>query len=261
MKGNTVKIFTALTAVIILVATLYINFLGGTGGINNISTGEVSGMYPALFTPAGSTFAIWSLIYLLNIAFMAVKVSASFKGEGQPNDKLLKLFIGICLVNTGWIFAWHYQQMEVSVVLMLGLLVLLIKAFIETQQAEQKSIANTIIKANFSIYLGWICVATIANISALFIEWGVAHHTMTAMILTLVVISVATLLAVWQLITFKNGWYAAVIVWALYGIYKARIAEFSTMTEYVAWAAVIAMVLVLVTGGYVFTRKFVRLRS
>ncbi|MCE7995329.1 MAG: tryptophan-rich sensory protein [Roseivirga sp.] len=254
------KKIIALASLTILSLTLYVNFLGGTGSINGISTGEVSGHYPALFTPAGSTFAIWSVIYLLNISFVIIQVVASFKGEGKSDEKLTLFFIAICVLNVGWIFAWHHEQLELSVILMSGLLITLIRTFILAQNTGLPRVAATIVKANFSVYLAWICVATIANLSALLISWGVSHDSITAMVLTLVVISVATFLATWQLIKFKNGWYAAVIIWALYGIYKARIAEFSTMTEYVAWAAQVAMLIVLVTGGYVFTKKFIRLR-
>ncbi|GAB5527546.1 MAG: tryptophan-rich sensory protein [Roseivirga sp.] len=255
------KKLIALSSLVILSATLYINFLGGTGSINDISTGEVSAHYPALFTPAGSTFAIWSLIYLLNISFVIIQLAEAFKVAGKPDQKLSISFIVICLLNMGWIFAWHYETLEISVILMLGLLVCLIRSFLLAQKTELSGAAATIIKANFSVYLAWICVATIANLSALLISWGVPYQDVTALVLTLVVIAVATLLAAWQLFRFRNGWYAAVILWALYGIYKARIAEFSTMTEYVAWGALVAMLVVLVTGGYVFTRKFIRLRS
>lgn len=255
------KKIIALASLTILSLTLYINFLGGTGSINSISTGEVSGHYPALFTPAGSTFAIWSVIYLLNISFVIIQVVEAFKADGNPDRKLTLFFIIIGVLNIGWIFAWHHEQLELSVILMAGLLVSLIRTFILAQNTGLPRVADGIVKANFSVYLAWICVATIANLSALLISWGVPHTDITAMVLTLVVIAVATFLATWQLFRFKNGWYALVIVWALYGIYKARIAEFSTMTEYVAWAAQIAMLVVLVTGGYVFTRKFIRLRS
>ncbi len=255
------KKLVALSSLVILSATLYINFLGGTGSINDISTGEVSAHYPALFTPAGSTFAIWSLIYLLNISFVIIQLAESFKAAGKPDQKLTISFLIICLLNMGWIFAWHYETLEFSVILMLGLLVFLIRSFLLAQKTELSGAAGAIIKTNFSVYLAWICVATIANLSALLISWGVPHQDITALVLTLVVISVAALLAAWQLFRFQNGWYAAVIIWALYGIYKARIAEFSTMTEYVAWAALMAILVVLVTGGYVFTRKFIRLRS
>lgn len=255
------KKLIALSSLLILSATLYINFLGGTGAINDISTGEVSSHYPALFTPAGSTFAIWSVIYLLNISFVVVQLAESFKADGKADSRLTHIFMTICLLNIGWIFAWHHESLEISVILMLGLLISLIYAFVLSQKTELIKAGGVIMKANFSVYLAWICVATIANLSALLISWGVPYQDITALVLTLIVISVATFLATWQLFRFRNGWYAAVIVWALYGIYKARIAQFSTLTEYVAWAALVAILVVLVTGGYVFTRKFIRLRS
>jgi hypothetical protein len=256
-----VKKLTAILSFVLLAGTLYINFLGGTGKINGIATGEVSANYPALFTPAGFTFAIWSVIYLLNIGYVLVALINAFKTDGRGNQQQLRLFMLVCLVNAAWIFAWHYEQLEISVVLMLGLLISLIRAFVLSQHKSANTFTTVITSANFSVYLGWISVATIANISALLISWGVAPRNETAMVLTLLVVAVAVVLGAWQLIKFSNVWYALVLIWAFYGIWQARSAESSDAAGYIAGAVLAGAILVLVTGGYVFTRKFVSLRS
>lgn len=255
------KKLTAILALVLLAGTLYINFLGGTGKINGISTGEVSAGYSALFTPAGFTFTIWSVIYLLNVVFVLVALINAPKTDSSGRQSQLRLFMLICLVNAAWIFAWHYEQLEVSVVLMLCLLVSLIRAFVLSQHASAKTFTSVITSANFSVYLGWVSVATIANISALLISWGVPPRNETAMVLTLLVVAVAVVLGAWQLIRFRNASYALVLIWAFYGIWQARSAESSDAAGYIAGAVLTGAILVLVTGGYVFTRKFVSLRS
>ena len=56
------KKLLALSNLIIFGGMIYLNFLGGTGALYGVSTGDVSGLYPTLFTPAGFTFSIWSVI-------------------------------------------------------------------------------------------------------------------------------------------------------------------------------------------------------
>ena len=56
-----------------LVSTIFINYLSNTGLLNNTTIGNVSDEYKSLFTPAGYTFAIWGIIYLLLLFFAIYK--------------------------------------------------------------------------------------------------------------------------------------------------------------------------------------------
>jgi len=251
----------AVASLIILAVTLVVNYMAGTGGINDIGTGEVSGMYPTLFTPAGFTFAIWSVIYLLNISFVITNLVLVFRKPERFQAPLVKLFIGICIVNTAWIFAWHYDYILVSVFIMLAILVQLITAFIIVQNSTVKGFETALAKINFGVYLGWISVATIANLSVQLsgkanTDWGQPD-----LIWTWVVIATAVVLAVFLLLRFKSFAYGLVIAWALYGIFSARTGQISELEFQVADAALLGLGLVLVTSGYVFTRKLLSLRS
>ena len=251
----------ALASLVILGITLYINYLAGTGGINNIGTGEVSGMYPTLFTPAGFTFAIWSVIYLFNTAFVIYNVVLAFSKPEKFQQKLIGLFTLVCIVNSSWIFAWHYDQILVSVFLMLIILFLLITSFRISRQLEGKGFGEFLAKTNFGIYMGWISVATVANVSIMIAGKGANSWNNTDLVWTWVVIGVAVLLAIWIVTRFKSFAYALVIAWALYGIYSARMGQLNDISFKVADAALLGLVLVLVTSGYVFTRKMISLRS
>ena len=251
----------AIASLVVLSATLYINFLAGTGGINNIGTGEVSGMYPTLFTPAGFTFAIWSVIYLLNTAFVVTNLYLAFRKPGCFQAPLIKLFIGICLVNIAWIFAWHYDNILVSVFIMLAILAQLIAAFVTVQSSEEKGFSVALAKINFGVYLGWISVATIANLSAQLSGKAQTDWGQTDVLWTWIVMATAVALAIFLLMRFKSFAYALVIAWAFYGIYSARTGQLSEVEFQVADAALVGIALVLLTSGYVFTRKMLSLRS
>ena len=49
---------------------LTLNTLANALPINGMNTGEVSALYPNLFVPAGFTFSIWGIIYLLLLGFV-----------------------------------------------------------------------------------------------------------------------------------------------------------------------------------------------
>ena len=262
-RGNShsLKRTLALSTVVLLSLTIYINFLAGTGQINGVATGEMSNRYPTLFTPAGFTFAIWSIIYLLNITFAAIIAYQAFKRPERIDIRLLVAFILVCIFNIGWIFAWHYNELFLSVILMISLLYSLIYSFRVARDTEPSDWQDQLVRVNFSVYLGWISVATIANVTVLLISKSVFSSETASWLLTIAVMVVAVLLAAWMLIRFNNMAYALVVAWAFWGIYSANVVRTDESSQIITLAASVGIVLVLVTSGYAFSRKFVRLKS
>ena len=123
------KKLIALTNVVLFAGMIYVNYLGGIGAINNIGTGEVSGLYPTLFTPAGLTFSIWGIIYLFNSFFVVYQVYKAFKLPENFDLKLNQGFFFVTITNTVWIFAWHRLAIGYSLFLMLILLVFLLVSY------------------------------------------------------------------------------------------------------------------------------------
>ncbi len=202
-----------------LLLTLVVNSLASYLPLNNRTTGEISDLYPVLFTPAGYVFAIWGLIYLSLIGFTIYQLLPSTKNN--PNlERIGGWFIAANLFNTGWIFAWHYDLIPLSMILMLGLLVSLLSMFIRLQIGKNTVSAGdrAFIHFPISLYLGWISVATIANASVLLYTLNWNGFGISAEFWTSLVIVVGALLGI-AMIRFRNGIaYPMVIIWAFAGI-------------------------------------------
>lgn len=200
--------------VIGLLMVLTINGLANALPINGYTTGELSAMYPNLFVPAGFTFSIWGVIYLLLILWVGYfLIPYDQKAKEYDETKIGKLFFVSCLLNAAWILAWHYQLIELSLLIMLGILGSLLWMY--------RGIADIkfhwIVKVPISIYLGWISVATIANSTALLVYYGIDGGSNASAYSTMMVL-IASILGLFFAIVKKDIFYALVIIWALFGI-------------------------------------------
>jgi hypothetical protein len=240
-----------------IVSTIFmfiVNIMASTGMVNNKTTGELSEKLPNLFVPSGLTFSIWSLIYFLLFLFIVYQgkslvkrdvVNASFIG------RISVLFVITNVANIAWIFAWHYELVPLSLVFMAVLLASLLTIYLRLRigdpQIQVSRKERAFIHLPFSVYLGWITVATIANTAAVLVWAGVAPFTPLAVNLTVFVIIVATLISILMLMTKKDIPYSLVIIWALIGIVIKRLDPKYFIELTVASTAAIAAVVILVT--------------
>lgn len=204
------------------VAMVAVNFLANGLPINNRSTGEISDAYPNLFAPAGLTFSIWGLIYLLLAGYILHQWLSFGKEGGQKKEVLLKkvnvLFIFTSLANISWIFAWHYDFIGLSVLIMTVLLFLLVRIADILRIEKMTSQEKLFISTPFSVYFGWITVAAIANITVFLVSigwngFGIADFVWTSMILI-----VGALIGILRMRKDKNIAYGLVLIWAYLGI-------------------------------------------
>lgn len=197
-----------------LTLVIYVNYLANALPLNGYNTGELSDFYPNLFVPAGVTFSIWGIIYLFLIGFVIAQWFPKFSGAVS---RIGYLFLANCLLNCSWIFAWHYRLEEVSLVIMLLLLYSLIKLHDITQaNAPQSLISQVFLKIPFSIYFGWICVATIANFTTLLVHWDFNPPYAAYWAAALIAI---TQVLVWIINSkYCNLFYTLTIIWAIGGI-------------------------------------------
>ena len=127
---------------------IVMNYLANALPLNNKTTGELSDSFPNLFVPAGITFSIWGIIYLLLFVYCIVQ----FTGSNQAIVSDISWFFGIsCVLNALWIVFWHYEKLPLSLLVMAGLLISLIYI-----NFLIRSLPMGVIKASFGIYLGWI---------------------------------------------------------------------------------------------------------
>jgi hypothetical protein len=199
-----------------------VNALANILPINNITTGEVSDSYPNLFAPAGITFSIWGLIYLLLGAYTLYQFGFFQKDKGKSKRKLFEkinvYFILSSVANILWIFTWHYRLIGLTVILMIVILVSLIKIadIVNKEKFEQKE--KFFVVVPFSVYFGWITVATIANITVFLVSIGWNGFGIAENIWMIIILLIGTGIGIARMYKDRNIVYGSVFVWAYLGI-------------------------------------------
>lgn len=234
--------FKKILALFAYIAMIVVNFLATSLPINNRSTGEISDAYSNLFAPAGIAFSIWGLIYLL----LAIYVIYQFKSK---NDGLLKkiniFFIITSIANILWIFAWHYDFIGTSLILMLVLLFGLIKIADILRSNDLTKEEKRFIKVPFSVYFGWITVATIANITVFLVSINWGGFGVSDFIWTTIVLLVGLIIGIWRMNKDNSFVYGLVLVWAYLGILLKHISADGFNMQYPIIITTVIVCLVL----------------
>lgn len=218
MKNNCLLKCLAFFSFFVMVS---VNALANIIRINGVTTAEVSEAYPNLFAPSGFTFSIWGLIYTLLIAYVIYQFGF-MNGKKQREDWLGKVngfFILSSIANTLWVFAWHFDQILISVFLIVSLLISLILMASSIRKEKLSAEEKAFVKWPFAVYFGWVTVAVIANVSVYLVSinwqgWGISPERWTTIMLF--VGSVIGMLTTWW---FDSVAYGLVIIWAYWGIY------------------------------------------
>jgi hypothetical protein len=256
-SGN-VRPLAVITALMFL-AVITVNALANILPINGVQTGRASDDLPNLFVPAGLTFSVWGLIYLLLAGYVVAMLGQAFgKAEGQDSSGLWEAGDGAILsfnfaANIAWIFAWHYHRVGLSLVFMLLILGSLI--WLEERNAARagakasSKAASFFLSTPINVYLGWICVATIANATAFLVSLGWDGFGLDPRVWTVAVIAAG--LAVGLLLAFLRGAVAAplVVVWAYAGIVIKRTSVDSGYSAAIWISALAAAVILLAAVG------------
>lgn len=231
-------IWRQIANILSVVLALTVNILASTLPLNGQNTGEISDRFQVFFVPAGYVFAIWGVIYIGWIAF-AVYQALPAQKESPRLRKLGYLFALSGLLNAAWLFCWHYNQFGLSVLVMLGLLGLLIASYLrlDVGRTPVGTAEKWCVDVPFSIYLGWISVAAIANVTdwLYFVNWngfGIAPE-----IWAVIMLLVASLVGVMMALTRRDSAYLFVFAWSFAGIAVKQAA--TPMVAYAAWAAAV----------------------
>ena len=210
---------------VLFLGVIAVNALANILPINGYNTGQISAFYPNAFVPAGFTFSIWGVIYLLLLSYTIGFTYYTLKQEQNPKafaliERINIYFLLTCVFNMSWIVAWHYLQIELSLVIMLLFLITLIQLFLKSNTiARDLTLTQRfILQTPFIVYLGWISVATIANTTALLVAYKWTALNIAPVYWSALMILIAIVLAVLMLIKFKAVPFALVVAWALWGI-------------------------------------------
>lgn len=228
MPGQTVS--TSMKALVGLTYLVMIamNGLANALPINGRTTGAVSDAYQNLFAPAGLTFAIWGVIYFLLGAHVLYQLGL-FRGAedkrepGESRSAFLTrvgvLFSLSSLANVAWILSWHYDFILLSTVLLATMLVLLIMITRTILAAELSLRDRVFVQLPFSVYFGWITVASIANITVWLVSIGWRGFGVAESTWAVVIIAVGAAIGIAVIIRDSDLAYGLVLVWAYLGIW------------------------------------------
>ncbi|UCC19246.1 MAG: tryptophan-rich sensory protein [Promethearchaeota archaeon] len=246
------------------IATVIINFLAILLPLGGNTTQQLSDDLPNLFVPQGITFSIWSIIYIFLGLFSVYQIRDIFKKDKidmEYLDNIGYYFIIASIANVTWIFLWHYKLVPLSLIFMIVLLFSLILIYLRLKigKSEVSKIEKVAVHVPFSIYLGWITVATIANVTAVIVDYGLnglgwpeeAFFGLLPIILTILVIIVAVLITFAMLILRKDYVYSLVIAWSLLGIFIKQIASDLT----VGITALISMLIIIIGMIYLIIKR------
>lgn len=239
-----IKILASLH-LLVLLALIFWNYYSNTGAINNNTVGSVSDNLDNLFTPAGYAFAIWGIIYLGLLVLGIYMVLRAFKDDGN-NAFIAKAAPTLILAHLGnatWLWFWLNEEAGITVIVMVFILIMLILTVLRLNMERWDAPLKFIVLVWWPIdlYFGWISVATIANISAYLgkLNWtgGISEITWTV-----IMISIATLLALFMIFARNMREYAAVFIWALIAIAVRHTDQIPSIT----WSALIGAAIILV---------------
>ena len=223
--GIPIKIIATITYFIMIIVNVLANILP----INGVNTGQVSDSYRNLFAPAGLTFSIWGLIYLLLAGYTFYQIGL-FQGDKKTINlgllhKTSILFSVSSIANTAWVFSWHYYMIPLSMLLISIILICLILINQTINQEQLSTRDKVFVRLPFSVYFGWITVATIANATTLFVHLGWKGFGISEPVWAVLVIIIGMLIGSATLIKNRDIAYGLVLVWAYVGIFIKHLSE------------------------------------
>ncbi len=239
-------------SILAFILMLTVNALASILPINGLNTGQISNLYPNLFTPAALTFSVWGVIYLFLLLYTIYQIGLIGK-KSQNFEKVIRetggLYILTCLTNTAWILCWQYKFMAASV----GVMLILLATLIIICHKLRRSIGTGrtlgekwMISVPFSLYLAWISVATIANITAFLVKIKWDGFGIAPQIWTIAVILVAITLTWLIQRRYRDIAYSLVVIWALTGILIQHMGFFKMAYWGVIITVVIGMAILLI---------------
>jgi hypothetical protein len=205
--------------VLAVVAVIVVNWLANALPINGQTQAEISDRFDVFFVPAGYAFSIWGLIFLGLIAF-AVYQALPTQRENARLRRVGYLFALSCVANITWLFLWHYEVFVLTLVAMLALLLLLIASYLRLDigRAQVGGVERWLVDVPFSVYLGWITVATIANVTVVLDYLGWNGWGISPQVWTVIMLFAGLVIATAMSLTRSDVAYSLVLIWAYAGI-------------------------------------------
>ena len=253
-KNGIIKIFVVIT----YVGMVFVNYLANSLPINDRTTGEISNAYPNLFSPAGFTFSIWGLIYLLLAGYVVYQFTKRGEGQKKLLQKVNIYFMATSVANICWVFAWHYDFMGLSLLIMAALLFFLIR-IADILRDEPLTLQDKLfVHAPFSVYFGWITVAAIANATVFLVSIGWDGFGMADHVWASIIIVIGATIGILRMLKDKNAIYGFVLIWAYLGLLIKHVSDTGYGCEYTS--VIVTVIGCIVLFGFFVTRILIKMK-
>jgi hypothetical protein len=213
------NLFRQISVIVTVLATIVINVLANVLPINGLNTGAISDAFHVYFVPAGYVFSIWGIIYIGLIAYTVFQALPSQKENPRLQATGWWVVLG-GLANSAWIFLWHFEQFVGTLGTMLILLATLIAIYLRMgiNQFKVSTGETWAVRVPFSIYLGWITVATIANFTDVLDYIGWNQFGISAAVWMVIILAAVVVISGLMNFLRRDVAFAVVLLWALAGI-------------------------------------------
>lgn len=255
---NIKNIYFKILTLVAFISVIVVNSLATTIPINGLTPGQISDSYPNLFAPTGLTFSIWGLIYLLLSIYTIYQLFVVSQNKvSQLVYKINSYFIINSIANICWIFSWHYRLISLSLLFMVVILFTLIKIANLTSKSKLTSQQNFLIRLPFSVYFGWITVATIANIVIWLVSINWTGFGLSPQIWTIIVLLVGSIIGILRMLKDKSVAYGMVFLWAYFGIWLKHTSALELNRQYpnIITTLTVCFVLILISTIFVSNSK------
>ncbi len=248
-----------------LIIVVIANYAANYFELNGNSTGDVVNKDPVRFQPAGWVFSIWGVIYLLLFVFVIYGLLPAGRNNARL-QRISPLFLVANIANVSWIVLWHYEQFAASMGVITILLLSLVGIYLGVRvrnpfrRGDREPAPNPgwiekiALRVPFSIYLGWICVATFSNLMVWFDRSGRDGGVFSQSWWAIILMAIAALVALVFAVTAHDALIAIVMAVAFAGIAHHNWGD-STM---VSVAAIVFSVIAVGIAGLAFVLSFDR---
>jgi len=224
-------------ALIAVSANAVFNFASERFNHDLPSIAEVSANFHARFAPAPYAFAIWGLIYVAMLGYLVFALGAAQR-EVREHDAMSKLLVIYAVLGVAWAEGFRRGAIGLSLVIIVAMFVVGALMFGLAKRKVWAGYWPALVGAPFSLYFGWISVATLANAAA-WVDYRGGFGSLGGEVSwTILLIVASVLLGLIVSRRYRDSIYPGVIAWAVFAIWVAQ-KDVTPLVAYVALAGAI----------------------
>ncbi len=210
-----------IAALVAVVLNVTFNYVNEWLGEHTRNVSQVSQAYPTAFTPAGYAFAIWGVIYGATLLYAVMALLPS-QHDVRLHDRVAPWLVATSALASLWISLFTAEHLGPSVLIILAMLTACGFMYAIATEHLKSERLSAWWRVPFALWLGWLSVATIANISVALVAAGWDGSPLGAPVWAAIMLCVAAGIALGLNIAFRDPVVPLVVAWAAAAIAVER---------------------------------------